>query len=89
MPLSSLRPTTPASRHLLRFGVSLPIRCILRRMNEEVRASVEPGCIHRRLRFPLLQREDRIGLAERVGRTTPVGVDFVVMMTLASVLASR
>ena len=57
-------------------------------MSEEVRSTVEPGFIHRRLKFPLLQREDRIGLAERVGRSSPASIDFVVMMTLASVLAS-
>jgi uncharacterized hydrophobic protein (TIGR00271 family) len=57
-------------------------------MNEDVRSTVEPGFIHRRLKFPLLEREDRVALAERVDQSTPAGVDFIMMMTLASVLAS-
>jgi uncharacterized hydrophobic protein (TIGR00271 family) len=57
-------------------------------MNEDVRSTIEPGFIHRHLKFPLLEREDRVALAERVNRATPAGVDFVMMMTLASVLAS-
>jgi uncharacterized hydrophobic protein (TIGR00271 family) len=57
-------------------------------MNEDVRPTAEPGFIHRRLKFPLLEREDRVALAERVNQSTPAGADFIVMMTLASVLAS-
>jgi len=57
-------------------------------MNEDVRSTVEPGFIHRRLKFPLLEREDRVALAERVNQSTPASVDFIMMMTLASVLAS-
>jgi uncharacterized membrane protein len=57
-------------------------------MNEDMRSTVEPGFIHRRVKFPLLEREDRVALAERVNQSTPAGVDFIVMMTLASVLAS-
>jgi uncharacterized hydrophobic protein (TIGR00271 family) len=49
---------------------------------------VEPGFIHRRLGFPLLEREDRVALAERVNQSTPATVDFITMMLLASVLAS-
>jgi uncharacterized hydrophobic protein (TIGR00271 family) len=57
-------------------------------MIEDVRPAVEPGFIHRRLKFPLLEREDRVALAERVNQSTPANVDFITMMTLASVLAS-
>jgi uncharacterized hydrophobic protein (TIGR00271 family) len=57
-------------------------------MSEEIRSTVEPSFIHRHLKFPLLEREDRVGLAERVNQSSPASVDFVVMMTLASVLAS-
>jgi hypothetical protein len=53
-------------------------------MNEDMRSTVEPGFIHRRVKFPLLEREDRVALAERVNQSTPAGVDFIVMMTLAS-----
>lgn len=57
-------------------------------MNEDVRSTVEPGFIHRRLKFPLLEREDRVALAERVNKSSPADFDFIMMMTLASVLAS-
>lgn len=57
-------------------------------MNEDVRPTIEPGFIHRRLKFPFLEREDRVALAERVNQSTPAGVDFIVLMSLASVLAS-
>ena len=50
--------------------------------------SVEPGFIHRRLNFPLLNREDRVALAERVFGSSSADADFVVMMTLSAVLAS-
>ena len=35
-------------------------------MNIEANQSVEPGFIYRRLKFPLLDRDDRVALAERV-----------------------
>jgi uncharacterized membrane protein len=57
-------------------------------MRQEERSTVEPGFIHRRLKFPLLERDDRVALAERINQSTPANVDFVVMMTLAAVLAS-
>ena len=57
-------------------------------MSQEERPTVEPGFIHRRLKFPLLERDDRVALAERINQSTPANVDFVVMMTLAAVLAS-
>ena len=57
-------------------------------MSSERTSVTEPGFIHRRLKFPLLEREDRVALAERVDQLTPANVDFVMMMTLASVLAS-
>jgi uncharacterized hydrophobic protein (TIGR00271 family) len=57
-------------------------------MSEDVETTSQPGFIHQRMKFPLLEREDRLALAERVNQLTPVNVDFVMMMTLASVLAS-
>jgi len=57
-------------------------------MSPERTSVTGPGFIHRRLKFPLLEREDRVALAERVDQLTPANVDFVMMMTLASVLAS-
>lgn len=57
-------------------------------MSEDVESTSQPGFIHRRMNFPLLEREERVALAERVNQSTPVNVDFVMMMTLASVLAS-
>jgi uncharacterized hydrophobic protein (TIGR00271 family) len=48
----------------------------------------QPGFIHRYLKFPLLERDDRVALADRINQSTPAHTDFVVMMTLASVLAS-
>jgi uncharacterized hydrophobic protein (TIGR00271 family) len=57
-------------------------------MNEDVRSTIEPGFIHRHLKFPLLEREDRVALAERIGQSTPASADFVMMMALSSVLAS-
>ena len=44
--------------------------------------------LHEVLRFPLLQREDRVALAERVRASSHVQADYVVMMALAAVLAS-
>ena len=57
-------------------------------MNEDVRSTIEPGFFHRTLKFPLLVREDRVALAERVRSSSAVDADFVVMMTLAAALAS-
>jgi uncharacterized hydrophobic protein (TIGR00271 family) len=57
-------------------------------MSSERTSVPGPGFIHRRLKFPLLEREDRVALAERVDQLTPANVDFVMMMTLAAVLAS-
>ena len=57
-------------------------------MNIEANQSVEPGFIYRRLKFPLLDRDDRVALAERVSGSSSTDADFVVMMTLAVVLAS-
>jgi len=57
-------------------------------MSPERNSAIEPGFIHRRLKFPLLERDHRVALAERVDQLTPANVDFVMMMTLASVLAS-
>lgn len=57
-------------------------------MSEDITSTSEPGFIHRHLKFPLLEREERVALAERVNQSTSAGVDFVMMMTLASVLAS-
>jgi uncharacterized hydrophobic protein (TIGR00271 family) len=57
-------------------------------MTEEGRSTLEPGFIHRRLNFPLLEREDRVSLAERVRSASSADADFVMMMTLAAVLAS-
>lgn len=44
--------------------------------------------LHEVLRFPLLQREERVALAERVRASSHVQADYVVMMALAAVLAS-
>ena len=57
-------------------------------MNEDVRSTIEPGLIHRYLRFPLLERDDRVALAERVSKSSAADADFVMMMALAAVLAS-
>jgi uncharacterized membrane protein len=57
-------------------------------MSEEGRSTVEPGFIHQQLKFPLLEREDRVALAERVSNSSSADADFVMMMTLAAVLAS-
>jgi hypothetical protein len=48
-------------------------------MRQEERSTVEPGFIHRRLKFPLLERDDRVALAERINQSTPANVDFVVI----------
>lgn len=47
-----------------------------------------PGLVHKRFGFPVLEREDRKELAARVNEATPANRDFVMMMTLASILAS-
>jgi len=57
-------------------------------MSEEARSTVEPGLIHRWLKFPLLEREDCVALAERINNSSSANVDFAVMMTLAAALAS-
>ena len=57
-------------------------------MNEDVRSTIEPGLIHRYLKFPLLERDDRVALAERVSKSSAADADFVMMMALAAVLAS-
>lgn len=57
-------------------------------MGDEGRTTVEPGFIHKWLSFPLLEREERIGLADRVRKSSSANADYVVMMTLAAVLAS-
>jgi len=57
-------------------------------MSEDGRSTVEPGFIHQQLKFPLLQREDRVALAERVSNSSSADADFIMMMTLAAVLAS-
>ena len=57
-------------------------------MNEDVRPPIEPGLIHRYLKFPLLERDDRVALAERVSKSSAADADFVMMMVLAAVLAS-
>lgn len=57
-------------------------------MSEERTSITEPGFLHQRLKFPLLEREDRVALAERVTKSSSAEVDFVVMMALAAVLAS-
>jgi uncharacterized hydrophobic protein (TIGR00271 family) len=57
-------------------------------MSEETRSTVEPGLIHSWLKFPLLERQDRVALAERINNSSSANVDFVMMMTLAAALAS-
>lgn len=57
-------------------------------MTEEGTSTIEPGFIHRRLKFPLLEREDRVALTERVNKSSSADVDYIMMMTLAAVLAS-
>ncbi|MEM8606085.1 MAG: DUF389 domain-containing protein [Myxococcota bacterium] len=48
-----------------------------------------PGTfLHRVLKFPLLDREDRGALTERVRTSSHLDADYVVMMALAAVLAS-
>jgi uncharacterized hydrophobic protein (TIGR00271 family) len=57
-------------------------------MNEDTRTTIQPGLVRRYLKFPLLEREDRVALAERISKSSAGDVDFVMMMTLAAVLAS-
>jgi len=57
-------------------------------MTEETRSTVEPGLIHRWLKFPLLERQDRVALAERINNSSSANFDFLMMMTLAAALAS-
>ena len=57
-------------------------------MGEEERPGAESDFIHDWLHFPLLGREERVALAERVSGASAPDVDFVMMMTLAAVLAS-
>jgi uncharacterized hydrophobic protein (TIGR00271 family) len=57
-------------------------------MNAEAQPSAQPSFIYRRLKFPLLERDDRVALSQRVAGSSSSDVDYVVMMTLAAVLAS-
>jgi uncharacterized hydrophobic protein (TIGR00271 family) len=57
-------------------------------MSDEGRSTVEPGFIRQQLKFPLLEREHRVALAERVSNSSSADADFIMMMTFAAVLAS-
>ena len=57
-------------------------------MNGEPNQSPNPGFLHRALKFPLLDREARVELADRVKGSSSTDTDFLVMMSLSAILAA-
>lgn len=55
---------------------------------EQKREKIETGVLHGALSFPLLSREERVDLTERLTEGAHINWDYVVMMTLAAALAS-